>query len=413
MAFVATLIGVESGTRIDFVVGDLVDLLRIFPRAWEAENLFPTDHIVEPMQRASVLRRMSLFGSSIDGSIEDYVRHADSWLVGLDELHTYPGVDPEDIARSESCAAYLRSLLEEPEMSFSTLSWSPLLADLVKRLSARWIDEHEDIPQESTILRTALFAFGSDEKVYVEIPQEEILSLPQDGRIDWNNQDYPEISSLWRFRNNVAWQNTKPIVLVEGRFDRRVIHAVLTHRFGDFADCVSVAEFAQGTEGSAAELRKILRTLARLDIPNTVLGLFDNDAAGHEGLVLLAEDGMPSHIGFACLPDLELAVDYPTIGPTGPARVDVNGRAASIEMYLGIDCLTEGEVLTPVEWTGYVQKVRKYQGSILDKRRVQQKFELKMKRLIEGRAEVGDDWMHLDLLIRSMLDQVSAIAARR
>ena len=71
------------------------------------------------------------------------------------------------------------------------------------------------------------------------------------------------------------------------------------------------------------------------------------------------------------LPDLEILRDYPTLGPAGESRMDVNGLAASIELYLGRDVLTNPVAghLVCVQWKGYVAGVRKYQGEILDKRR--------------------------------------------
>jgi hypothetical protein len=55
----------------------------------------------------------------------------------------------------------------------------------------------------------------------------------------------------------------------------------------------------------------------------------------------------------AQLPDLPMLRSYPTIGPTGPADMDVNGIAASIELYLGVDALRDDQGCLPaVQWTG-------------------------------------------------------------
>jgi len=56
-------------------------------------------------------------------------------------------------------------------------------------------------------------------------------------------------------------------------------------------------------------------------------------------------------------PDLPLLVDYPTLGPQSdsPVRMNVNGKAGSLEMYLGRDLLTVNGELVPVQWTGYVE----------------------------------------------------------
>ena len=65
---------------------------------------------------------------------------------------------------------------------------------------------------------------------------------------------------------------------------------------------------------------------------------------------------------------------------------DVNGRAASIELYLGREALSEGEELRPVRWKGVVKGEDAYQGEVEGKAKVQEKFE----RLVEE-VGVGDE----------------------
>jgi hypothetical protein len=61
--------------------------------------------------------------------------------------------------------------------------------------------------------------------------------------------------------------------------------------------------------------------------------------------------------------------------PQGEHRIDVNGKAASIELFLGRHNLsTDDGVLTPVIWTNYLHAARLYQGAISDKRRVFERF---------------------------------------
>lgn len=59
---------------------------------------------------------------------------------------------------------------------------------------------------------------------------------------------------------------------------------------------------------------------------------------------------------------------------------DVNGRAASLELYFGEDVLrqTDGG-LTSVQWTGYSKKQASYQGEILNKVQLQKRFRAKLK----------------------------------
>jgi hypothetical protein len=67
------------------------------------------------------------------------------------------------------------------------------------------------------------------------------------------------------------------------------------------------------------------------------------------------------------LPNIGLASSYPTIGPQGDYNVDVNGRAASIELFLGRHNLTDDRSLIPIVWTNYISKIDRYQGVLRDK----------------------------------------------
>ena len=74
------------------------------------------------------------------------------------------------------------------------------------------------------------------------------------------------------------------------------------------------------------------------------------------------------------LPDIELATNYPTIGPQGAHLVDVNGLAGSIELYLGRSALTRNGDLRPVRWSGYLASAGVYQGEVEGKGEVEAAF---------------------------------------
>ena len=131
--------------------------------------------------------------------------------------------------------------------------------------------------------------------------------------------------------------------------------------------------------GGVGELANLVRAFAAADVRHRILALFDNDTAARAALSNLDLDSLPDNIAVRHYPSLPLADDYPTLGPSGKARMDVNGLAGSIELYLGQDVLTdEDDVLSPVQWTGYVRKMGAYQGEILDKQRVHERFAAKL-----------------------------------
>lgn len=84
--------------------------------------------------------------------------------------------------------------------------------------------------------------------------------------------------------------------------------------------------------------------------------------------------GLPENILAVRLPDIELAKENPTIGPQGFHLVNVNGRAASIELYLGRTTLTLNGELRHVRWTSYNKSVRTYQGEVEANGEIQHDF---------------------------------------
>ncbi|MGC4777153.1 hypothetical protein ACLQ2Z_17240 [Micromonospora chalcea] len=391
-------------------MGDLVALLLIFSQAWESGDLWQTGREPMPLMRSTLLKRMDMLGFTEQVAVSDFLAHGNEWVYDLERNDLADEDDDEDEGSKKS-AAYLQELLNA-EKGFRWPAWSDKSARLAEDLATYWIDEYENYPRESTVIRTALRVFRPDERVYFQTSQHALFDLTP-GEVEWQEDQFPLPLSLDRYRSSLAWKNTKPIVLVEGSFDCKVIQAAFEVERPDYADCLSIADFSQGAEGGAGGLRRTLRTLAQLEIPNTVVGLFDNDAAGVEAVNLLRKDKMPPHIGYAVYPDMEFARSYPTIGPTGPARADINGRALSIEHFLGLDCLMQGNDFLPVEWTGYNRRVGVYQGSVIDKAQIQSRFENKRKRARLKAPDPSDDWTGLQVLADFVIDRICEIAGRR
>ncbi len=96
---------------------------------------------------------------------------------------------------------------------------------------------------------------------------------------------------------------------------------------------------------------------------------------------------IPVNFKVLTLPSIELAEDYPTIGPSGLANLNINGTACSIEFFLGKDVLLDDEgIFEPVIWTQYMEKygrfsIKKYQGALLHKAAVQERFRKKLAKL--------------------------------
>ena len=99
-------------------------------------------------------------------------------------------------------------------------------------------------------------------------------------------------------------------------------------------------------------------------------------------------------------PALESLRSYPTIGPTGTLPFDVNGLAGSIELYLGNDVLSLDH---PVQWKGFSESVGAYQGEVMHKASVQEKFRQKVERCkADPELMACTDWAGLDQIWKSI-----------
>lgn len=128
-----------------------------------------------------------------------------------------------------------------------------------------------------------------------------------------------------------------------------------------------------------------------------MVALFDNDTTGHKEAAKVRASALPPNIKIATLPDLALARAYPALSPP-PAppgsrqTEDVNGRACGIEMYLGVDVLTDNGVLEPVQWS-LAPTGQCLQGSLLNKKRVQDRYTDKVKQArADPSAVIRLDW---------------------
>ena len=211
----------------------------------------------------------------------------------------------------------------------------------------------------------------------------------------WVDDDDDPAEMVGNLLYTEAWLTEKVIVLTEGETDKRFLERSLGLLYPHLVDYFRFFEHsATKSGGGAGQLANLVRAFAALDVRQRIIAVFDNDTAAREALSTLAQDQLPSNIAVVHYPDCEIARDYPTLGPTGLSRMNVNGLAASIELYLGEDVLSdESETLSPVQWTGYSTKLGCYQGEVLGKQRIQERFAAKITCCEERPENIwNSDW---------------------
>jgi hypothetical protein len=197
----------------------------------------------------------------------------------------------------------------------------------------------------------------------------------------------------------------KIVILTEGRSDTRFLASSLGLLYPHLADYYSFMDFDSGrVAGGAGNLLNIVKSFSAAGIVNRVVAVFDNDTAGQSAVESLKSTRLGRNIQAIALPNYEWLRNYPTIGPSGPVSMDINGMAASIELYLGADVLNaKDDNLTPIQWTGYDQKARQYQGEVLCKGQIHDRFSYKLDRCRQKpKAFAAADWDGMRLIWRTI-----------
>ena len=183
----------------------------------------------------------------------------------------------------------------------------------------------------------------------------------------------------------------RTIVLTEGKTDAWILRESFEVLYPHLEGYYSFLDFESTRYGGGVgNLVNVVKALAGAGIVNNVVALFDNDTAAESACKSLKLIKLPSNIVIRRLPDIPLLESYPTIGPSGEVKLDVNGIASSIELFLGEDVLmVHGGKLTPIQWTGYDRALNRYQGEVLEKPLLHERFR---KKLADHNGTPGPEW---------------------
>ena len=194
--------------------------------------------------------------------------------------------------------------------------------------------------------------------------------------------------------------NTEPtLVLTEGPTDIEFLRAGLQKLYPDLEPYYRFLEFHSNNPGGATEVVKLFKGLIAAEVRLRVVCLLDNDTAAQEAIRSLKNISIPENFRLLQYPELPVLRAYPTLGPTGLSEHDINGTAGSIEMYLGLDALVDASGMkVPVRWSGYSRSVKAYQGELLEKSTVQQRF----RELLSN--DKVQDWSGISTILNALFD---------
>lgn len=190
------------------------------------------------------------------------------------------------------------------------------------------------------------------------------------------------------------------LVVTEGSSDAAVLKKSLEELRPDIVDFFYFVDMVENYPFTGTgNLFRFAQGLSSIRIQNKVVILYDNDAEGCFNYDRTVKLNRPAHLGVIKLPDLEIFKDYPTVGPEGSGRSDINGRAVSIELFL--KAAKDDEV--PVRWIGYHNKSERYHGVINNKKQL-------FKRFLSAELHTGD-FPRLNYLLDALVSEATRISA--
>lgn len=199
------------------------------------------------------------------------------------------------------------------------------------------------------------------------------------------------------------------LVATEGSSDAYILKHALTllrPEIEDFFRFIDVSE--RHPFPGAGNLLKFAEGLAKIDVQNQIIFLFDNDAEGFDTYqrLLKLKLPLPPNMRSMLLPELEQFRSFPAQGPEGVNNADINRGAAGIECYLD---LTTGQYPpAKVIWTNYKKELDTYQGALEFKESYIEEF----MRQTPSAISAGDyDASKLRAALDALVNECSAMAA--
>lgn len=329
----------------------------------------------------NIKERLDVLGFSLSKAIDNFYNCIS---LKIDEIG-------EMLENASSNSDLAKELLSEREMlQCSNLQdWLNAYKVIFERkITAKDIDK---IESEHVILKYILSS--SEHELDYKIPFTDIRFVlrlltevaPQDALV---TQDITEVVSAGYYEEDTPVcefsvkqltkdypVNEKIIILTEGSSDIYVLKKSLTLLYPHLSQYYSFMDFKlSSAAGGVGSLVATIKAFVGAGISNRVIAIFDNDTAALAARKQLDKLQFSENFRVMCYPDIELAKNYPTLGPNGITYMDVNGLACSIEMYFGEDILTQNGNLVPVQWKGYEASLDQYQGEILRKGDLQNAF---------------------------------------
>ena len=196
------------------------------------------------------------------------------------------------------------------------------------------------------------------------------------------------------------------LVATEGSSDAHILrHALALLRPGilDFFRFIDVSE--RHPFSGIGNLVRFAEGLAKIDVHNQTVFVFDNDAEGVAAFGRMGSLRLPSNMRAIVLPDREAFREFPARGPQGDHLADINGRGAAIECYL--DHRLHDYPPPRVVWMNFRPELDAYHGALEHKESYTKAF-LALRR--DALTGSGYDTGGIDAVLKALFAECVSIA---
>lgn len=387
--------------------GQAVERASAIPGTWKRADLLELadDVLVDIRYRASaaaVAERLDVMAISLarvrDGFERRLRERADDIADALeDETVSRSAVAQmlREATFSDWSTAFQEFMASDLHPGWPSLAPASLRTEMMRYIDAEADEAFFGLPGDARwLLRAAVEVLGPDAVVEYDIGE-----LVRSG---WYELQQPIAAEANRDLQAAARANAPVIVLTEGSSDAAALRLALQVLSPHLIGYVTFYDFhGMNAAGGAGSLAATVRAIAAAGVVNRTIAVFDNDTAGRDAIRSLSSAALPESLCVITLPELELARAYPTRGPQGESTQDVNGLAASLEMYFGEDVLRDPEGhLTPVEWSNLDRGMGAWHGALQRKGQLQERFVDKVRRAAkEPELLESLDWAGMRLII--------------
>lgn len=233
-------------------------------------------------------------------------------------------------------------------------------------------------------------------------------SLNLDAEVVW--QYGPLVCSGWASESEFtpdARRTQTFLIATEGSSDAHILkHAIklLRPEIEDFFRFIDVSD--RHPFPGTGNLLKFAEGLAKIDVHNQIIFLFDNDAEGFDTYQRLLKLSLPANMRAMMLPELEQFRSFPVQGPEGVTCADINRRAAAIECYL--DLKVGNYPPAKVIWTNYKQELAIYHGALEHKETYTRAF---LRQTTETISSESYDVRKLRSVLHALVSECSSMSS--